>query len=279
MNRKSVLLPMALLLMGSAAHSDAASLIINEWNAVSDTNFIKSGSTDTFFGRKVANGGNWAEFVVINDHLDVRGWKLDWINDDLPAESGLLTLSNAAIWSDLRSGTIITIRQDDTGLAPQNDPANGNTPTGPYGALPSDTSYNPAGGDWWIHVNITDGTLITSTNWTVDNDNWRMRIRDASDNLVQAYTGEGIVAAGWVGAGLGSDEVAKLEQNPSATPSAYRDGASSTFGSPNIWNTGPNTFTQDFTALRAAVPEPSSLVLGAFGLVSMALYGWRRRSG
>lgn len=131
MNRKSVLLPMALLLMGSAAHSDAASLIINEWNAVSDTNFIKSGSTDTFFGRKVANGGNWAEFVVVNDHLDVRGWKLDWINDDLPAESGLLTLSNAAIWSDLRSGTIITIRQDDTGLAPQNDPANGNTPTGP----------------------------------------------------------------------------------------------------------------------------------------------------
>lgn len=128
-------------------------------------------------------------------------------------------------------------------------------------------------------MNITDGTLITSTNWTVDNDNWRMRIRDASDNLVQAYTGEGIVAAGWVGAGLGSDEIAKLEQNPSATPSAYRDGASSTFGSPNIWNTGPNTFTQDFTALRAAVPEPSSLVLGAFGLVSMALYGWRRRSG
>ena len=269
-------LPVILLLVGLVTSSDAASLILNEWNAVADANFLKTGSTDTFFGRKVGNGSNWIELVVTSDHLDIRGWKLDWDNAD--PESGVVTFSNSTVWSNLRSGSIITLRADDTGNPAVNDPANGNTPTGPYGALPSDTSYSPSGGDWWIHANINDPTLVTYTNWTVDNDNWRMRILDASNNVIQGFVGEGIVATGWTGAGLGSDEIAKLENHPSATPSGYRDGASSTFGAPNIWTTGPNSFTQDFSALRADVPEPSSVILAGLGGVGIAIVGLRRRA-
>ena len=53
-------------------------------------------------------------------------------------------------------------------------------------------------------------------------------------------------------AGIGNDEVFKLEEDPSSfiTPAAdYNDGTSSTFGSPNIYSAGSEQ--QDFTALRA----------------------------
>ena len=268
--RKLVLVPLVLLLAASAADVHAASLILNEWNAVSATNFLggaSSTNSDTFFGRIAGNGGDWVELVVIDDHLDVRGWQLDWFNTDSPVESGLVTFSSSSVWSNLRSGTIITIRRDDAGFA----------------AMPSDTSFNPSGGDWWIHVNVADVSLVTSTTspvgtpFTVDNDNWRMRIRDDSSVLVQGYVGEGQVATGWTGGGLGSDEVGKLEQNPSAIPSNYRDGSSSTFGAPNRWTTASVPFEQDFTLLRAAVPEPSSIVLACLGFVGVGVAGYRKR--
>jgi hypothetical protein len=50
---------------------------------------------------------------------------------------------------------------------------------------------------------------------------------------------------------VGSDEVFKLEENPSPyirPNSAYNDGTSSTFGQPNLWADG--TQQQDFSALR-----------------------------
>jgi hypothetical protein len=110
----------------------AAKLILNEYNAVSSSNYLNGGDefmdkdgnvpppADPWFGRIPGNGGDWFELVVVADHLDIRGWKLA-ISDDGVAQSPLV-LSNRPVWSDLRAGTIITVSEevpDDASYAPQ----------------------------------------------------------------------------------------------------------------------------------------------------------------
>ena len=109
---------------------------------MSGTNFLNGGdaaadkdggrASDSYFGRVEGNGGDWFELVVITDHLDMRQWHLDIYNNGSLDET--LDLTDDPLWSDLRSGTIITISED----------------------VPSDTSYDPAAGDWWINVQAHD---------------------------------------------------------------------------------------------------------------------------
>jgi hypothetical protein len=214
---------------------------------------------DTFLGFVQANGGNWIELVVVADHLDIRGWTLEWHNGD--PDQGTIFFQSHSIWSDLRSGTIITVREDDL------------SPPG-YGVLLSDLSYDPQNGDWWIHANVDDLTVVGQTGFKTDNDNWSMRIWDGPVNcpappsvctgvgptvVIQDWVGEGTALWGGTG-GVGNNEVGKLEQDPSAaaatTPPApmYNDGTSSSFGSENIWATG--AIVQDFSALRAVIAPP-----------------------
>ncbi len=115
-----------------------ADVILNEYNAVSSSMFLNGGNasadadggraSDSYFGRVMGNGGDWFELVVISDHLDMHNWKLDIYDDEEFYET--LELTNHGIWSDLRSGTIITVSEN----------------------LESDVSYNPPAGDWWINV-------------------------------------------------------------------------------------------------------------------------------
>jgi hypothetical protein len=256
------------LLMGSANLALAGNqgdLILNEINAVSDSNILKDGGEDSFLGQVQGNGGNWLELVVIADHLDIRAWTLEWANDD--PDGGTVVFSNHSIWSDLRSGTIITIREDDL------------SPPG-YGVLLSDLSYDPTGGDWWIHANVDDEELLAQDGFKVDDDCWRMRILDAESAVIQGWVGEqdqGPPACPannlWGGTGnLSNTEVGKLEQDPSraaAYPPAspYNDGTSSTFGSGNVWQEG--VLTQDFSALRDAISVPALTTKGAALLVGL----------
>ncbi len=130
----------AMLALAASVHG--ADVILNEYNAVSGTNFLNGGdaaadkdggrASDSYFGRVEGNGGDWFELVVITDHLDMRQWHLDIYNNGSLDET--LDLTDDPLWSDLRSGTIITISED----------------------VPSDTSYDPAAGDWWINVQAHD---------------------------------------------------------------------------------------------------------------------------
>ncbi|MCH7781208.1 MAG: lamin tail domain-containing protein, partial [Acidobacteria bacterium] len=209
---------------------DPTPIILNEYNAVSDSKFLKNGNSDIFWGRILGNGGDWFELVIVQDHLDIRGWKFEVVDDaGGPGENvDLLELSNDPLWSDLRSGTIITVSE----------------------VLPTDVSYDPVNQDWWINVraaNSADGVYITADNFPVSNDNWNLTILDASDQTVYGPVGEGINPI----AGVGSDEVFKLEEDSHdlITPlSEYNDGTSSTFGQPNVFAAG--TVTQDFSVLR-----------------------------
>lgn len=217
---------------GIANAGNGASLILNEYNGVRDDQFLKDNASDTYWGRVLGNGGDWFELVVTRDHLDIRGWKL--VVSDNTGGGGMpvtLTLTNNAVWSDLRSGTIITVSEN----------------------LADDVSYDPAGGDWWINVRANvagTGAYISKTSFEVSHNNWQLTIRNVANQIVFGPAGEGIKPA----SGIGNDEICKLEDDPSEnihSQSEYQDGSSSTFGSPNIYAGG--TLVQDFSLLRSAI--------------------------
>ncbi len=205
-------------------------LILNEYNGVADGNLLKNLAVDPFWGRIPGNGGDWFELVVATDMLDIRNWVLEVRNDvgGIAESLQVLTFSNDAIWEGLRAGTIITVSE---GLA-------------------DDISYDPPMGDWWINVqaaNGAPGTYITATDIDVTNVNWQLTIKDDMSFVQYGPVGEGI----WPLTGIGSDEVFKLEEDPSpfvTSVSNYNDGSSSTFGLPNVYSAG--SMTQDFSTLR-----------------------------
>lgn len=233
------------LLLVCASSLFGASVILNEYNAVDADGFLGGGTAaadedggrafDSYFGRVLGNGGDWFELVVITDHLDMRNWSLDIYTDGLLDET--LSLTSHSIWSNLRSGTIITISED----------------------VPSDISYDPAGGDWWINVRANDaanGNFIEATNFPVSSSNWQLRIRNAAGTVVFGPAGEGVSPA----SGIGGTEVFRLEADPSASIvplSADYDDADdlSTFGAANQWG------IQNMGVLRTVTPPVSSLTL------------------
>jgi hypothetical protein len=233
------------LVLGLTANSFGADVILNEYNAVDTTLFLGGGTvslddsgtraSDSYFGRVPGNGGDWFELVVITDHLDMRNWKLDIYIEG--ALDNTLNLTNHSIWSDLRSGTIITVSED----------------------IPSDISYDPAAGDWWINVqakNGADGFYIEASNFPVNDKNWQLRIRNSAGAVIFGPAGEGVSPAD----GISVSEIFRLEANPNAsiTPTSkdYDSGDKlSTFGSPNQWG------QQDMFALRSVINGTSSLTL------------------
>ena len=234
----------------------AADIILNEYNAVRASRWLDCDGLDCllcggppckedmFFGRVRGNGGNWFELVVTHNHVDMRGWRLDWTEN--PSDAGTLMLTDDPLWSDLRAGTIITFTELDTAA----------------GGLDTDPSYDPVADDWWININtlssagVPQEDYVTTTtnvvgdglgNFSVGNDNWQLTIKDADSNVIFGPGGEGI--AGF--SNVSSRDVGKLEENPTSaiTPgSNYNDGTSSSFGHPNIWGGGGSR--QDFTCLR-----------------------------
>jgi hypothetical protein len=205
-------------------------MILNEYSAVDDLNYLDNLNSDTYWGRIEGNGGDWFEIVVTMDHVDARGWQFQITNDTAGAgeTSYTLTLSSDLVWSDLRAGTVITVSEQ----------------------LADDVSFDPESGDWWINVQAADGAsglYITAQDFEVTNNNWQLTIKDDLAQTVFGPAGEGV----WPLSGIGSDEVYKLEEDPGpyVTPvSDYNDGTSSTFGSPNIYSGGSRV--QDFSSLR-----------------------------
>ncbi|MBW2664954.1 MAG: CotH kinase family protein [Deltaproteobacteria bacterium] len=238
----------------------AAPLIVNEFNAVSGSNYLNFGNAttdgdgnsinppegevpaaaDTYFGRIEGNGGDWIELVVVADHLDIRGWTLDICNGGV-CGGDQLTFANHIVWADLRAGTIITVAEDE----------------------PTDLSFDPGSGDWWMNVQAQNGgpgSYITASNFPVNEVDWKMSILDDSANVVYGPIGEHVPEDPIAGCfppqdNLNAGEIFRLEEAPSAlvdpcipTLNDYEDGVLSTFGSPNRWNSG--FATQGFDALR-----------------------------
>jgi hypothetical protein len=275
----------ALLLCGlfcaAGQRAEAAGLILNEYNAVGPNDLLGNSRADTFFGRIEGNGRDWLELVVVDDHLDIRGWELRWYQEDVDATGdviwdptrttpgvsgqGRIIFSGDDDWSDLRRGTILTITEQER----LTDVFEVVSQTTKSYDLRTDLSFDPENGDWHMQVSTEDEAenttplLFTESNITGDvegnfpvgNDNWELTIVDDDGEVVFGPIGEDI--NGWGGGGLGDTEVGKLEF-PAAPAtlaswealdvSNFRDGSSSTFGSANLFGSG--TTTQDFSPLR-----------------------------
>jgi hypothetical protein len=243
-------------------------IALNEYNAVGAMQWLGGGnqaadasgavSTDTFFGRVMSNGGNWFELVIVADHVDMRGWKLDWTEN---GASGRIQLSTNAFWSDMRAGMIVTIIQRTTA----------------EGGLDTDLSYSPGTGDRWVNVNSFDTALVSGTTstkpghvsgeFTTSNDQWTLTIRNAQGAYVAGPFGEG--SPYYHGPGVSNQNVCRLRADITGRVNAasyYDDSKNSTFGAPNTWAAcpGTGTITQSFAALPIAgctytVPNPADL--------------------
>ena len=224
----------------TANRADTTPVHLNEYNGVSPTKYLSGTASDTFWGRVLGNGGDWFELVVVQDHLDLRGWQV--VVRDQAGLGGdtqqTLTFTDNPVLADLRSGTIVTVAAD----------------------LASDVSYDPLAGDWWIHLRsgaAGDGLYISALPFSVSNDNTQISVIDRDGVTVFGPAGEGINPS----SGIGSDEVFKLEADPGPGITAisnFRDGTSSTFGGPNLWSGG--TVTQNFGELRVPVTRSCTLV-------------------
>ncbi len=233
--------------------NETSPVLVNEFNAVADDKFLKGGdeaadddggtASDGFFGRVEGNGGDWFELVVVGDGsggsaVDLRGWTIEISDDGGEPES--IVLSENTYWSNVRAGTILTFTEDGFDA--------GGLDTGIHRINRFDDDSSDGG--WaWTNILVTDSDYVDQAasdfggGFAISNDDTRISLRDADDNLRFGPVGEEFIDSG-----VGSTEIFKLEQDPATSvnplDATYNDGSSSTFGAPNIWSAGSTT--QDF---------------------------------
>ena len=205
-------------------------VVLNEWNTVGEDRVLDDDGADDALGVIDGNGGDWLELLVIEDGLDLRGWRLELQHRN--GEAGTLAFTDAPLLEGLRAGTIITIAED----------------------LPEDESYDPDGGDWRFHLRASSdgtGTYVSASDFEVTHREWQLTIHDADGWVRFGPAGEGVAPID----GISSREVGLLAADPSDAlrrdASAYRAGTHSTFGAPNRWEGGE----QDLGALRGEVED------------------------
>ena len=193
--------------VGSSKYLDAKLYSETGTNGVLETDrYLETIDPKYFDGRVQGNAGNWIELVIIEDHLDIRGWKLKWASTanaegdadqangtdywygDGTVEQGIITFSTSRNeLSDLRAGTILTITEadeigvdtDDYGYADKNFTTVDESRFDFYIDLSTDLSFDPYhqdpnDQDWWINIstveeaNEIDPLVTTVTNVTGD---------------------------------------------------------------------------------------------------------------
>jgi len=199
-----------------------APIVLNEWNAVAEGEVLADG--DPALGAEPGNGGDWVELVVVEDHLDLRGWTLEMQDDQGPA--GALRFRNDDRLADLRRGSVLTVAAD----------------------LPEDAAYDPAAGDWRMHLRATEeaDALLQGT-LRVTHRGWTLRVRDDLGRTRFGPAGED--------EGISSREVGILAAQPgvgTGVQSSFQDADGSTFAAPNRWSGG----RQNFDALRPDLGPP-----------------------
>lgn len=228
-------------------------LLLNEYNSVRNLQYLGNAGSDAFFGRIPGNGGNWIEFVVTQDHLDLRGWRIQWAEQgDLSGEwniwlgstgikQGEITFSNSDWLADLRRGAIMTLIETTQ--------------------AETDMTFDPIRGDWWMNIcsrgeAATANPMVTTVinvsgekpgTFSVGHEEWLIRILDASGAVRFAVFGEDRTKT----MSLTLDEAARREaDNADSDWMNWDDATDSTFSRPNVWG----SHTQDFSVLRNWYP-------------------------
>lgn len=234
------------------------SLLLNEYNAVRSSRWLHADhpdeaspeARDLRLGRVPGNGGPWLELVILaspaSPSLDLRGARLDWRHG---GASGSLMFTRegpgASFLAALPRGAILTLAHERQLLAED----------GRLIVRGSRPHFDPAEPDYhWLHLWTQDPTFFDPPaplgRGETINDDFQVRIRDASYRLLMDWTGEGIAPLG----GVNSREIFQLRTHPSPEITAdsphYSDGIHSTFGAPNRWRDADGTWhQQDFRPL------------------------------
>ena len=221
-------------------------IVLNEYNAVPSTGELNNGSV-------VGNGGDWFEFLVVQDNVDLRGYTLEFRqrdpDTDLLREQVFLTFADRTELARVPAGTIITIAEDFGG---------------------DDLSFDGVD-DWSVNLQVDPqgvGTFFTGPAFEGSFNSTRrdqtVLVRNANGELVTPLAGE---SDAWdaVAGGVSGGEVMNLcrdmVQGDVVSPTDdYRDnGSTSTAGLPNVCVfADPNdpaqliTQPQDLSALRAS---------------------------
>lgn len=226
-----------------------AKLVLNEYNAVPPTSQLVAGE-DPAFGLVDGNGGDWFEFVVVQDNLDLRGWTIElWDRDNgdaLLKNSANLTFAARPELASLMAGTIITVSQDRA----------------------DDLSFDPDAGDWHINLQSNDddaGAFFTpgsQESFNSSRANQNVILRDPQGRAESPIVGETELWDELVG-GVGDGEVMSYCKNPGRVLidpiDDYLDNSEfSSYGAPNTCRfindpldvDDDVVVTQDFTAVR-----------------------------
>ena len=225
-------------------------VVLNEYNAVEPDRYLNGGtaaadgdgapaSTDSHFGRIVGNGGNWFELAVVGDDtpgtINLTDWTIE-VGKIAPSgkfvASTTVVLSDAATWSSISHGTLLTFIE-------RNSMAGG-----------LDTEINrvnkiTTAGYAWTNIHLGTPGFITGTNLDdirINSSNTAFILKDSTGTIIFGPAGEGIAPLD----GVGSSEILELENDASSEVSpiddasetllGYDDGSSgSTFGSPNLF--------------------------------------------
>ncbi len=243
MNNIKLLKNLSILLLCSNIGFASNAIILNEYNGVAPTEELLNDGYDTYFGDVVGNGGNWAEFVITEDFIDLRGATLDIKRSD-GIHLFTATFPKNTELAYLRKGTLLTVSEEPTNL-----------------------SYNPTDSnnpDWTININYNDlenkDGIFDISHRTMD-----FSIKSVTGETLMKNSGE--VVVGW---GVNDQEVFKLKKDPSADiepdDEAYGDDSGrqiiSTFGSPNQWiDSNGNIVHQNFDAIRTLTDNTHKMVL------------------
>jgi len=224
-------------------------LILNEYNAVSATEFLGGREEDdpvvaydTRLGRVQGNGGFWAEFIVVGtenhqESLDIRGWNFRF---KAGGRQIYFNLTENPALASLPIGTILTFTAD-----PQIAPSRIHV---------ADNALSD--GYFWTNINLYDEALVEpslsfsrlrvpfprhqqfSAIVSTGRPNYRRVTGPTGEKSARRDLDKDGVYESPIRVGF--NEVFKLEETPSASThpitANYDDGTTSTFGQPNIWN-------------------------------------------
>ncbi len=199
----------------------ASPIVLNEYNGVPATGELNNGSL-------IGNGGDWFEFLVVEDNVDLRGYTIEFrqrdADNDLLRDQVFLTFADRTELARVPAGTLITIAED-------------------FG--PDDLSFD-AVDDWSIILQVDPqgaGAFFTPPAFVGAFNSTRrdqtVLIRNAAGDLVTPLAGE---TDGWdaVAGGVSGGEVMNLcrdlAQGDTVEPTLdYKDnGSTSTAGQSNV---------------------------------------------
>lgn len=225
-------------------------LVLNEYNAVPSDGELNAGSP-------IGNGGDWFEFLVVEDEVDLRGWTIEFRQrdggtDELRRQTFATFDSNRSELARVPAGTIITVSEQ-------------NADDLSFDAV-SDWSINLlmdnfGNGPFWETAAATDTFNSTHRDQTV-------LIRNAAGQVVTPLAGE---TDGWDAAngGVSGGEVMSLcvdaVQGTMIDPiTDYSDnGVAASFGEPNTcYTVDPNNPANLIADQQNLAPLRASASLG-----------------